>query len=396
MVAKTKKSALKKVRVGVLVGKDFDPVKKGTEPPNFPKKLIRTNDEWGKYSVDAVTALKMQTLHPNELDIDIITSEEVNQKRLQKNHVNITFWPEVGTSMLSGKQKMIDEYWKVWKNPKSRLDSTGDYYDWILNKTRYMTALKKAGIPTIPTVMYTNGFKAKQGIKDVQKMKWDKFFCKVGSFCFFGNGAINGKTEDFLPGGKKEKALEAFEKENAKSKIFLLQPYTLKPNGQVFDEVRNFFIDGEWRYSVFTHGTDETDAGYYEEPDGPRKEATKALALKAYAETLKIAKWCGKKQAPLLNRIDIGVIPAKGADSLHKTDNKYFVNEVEMICTTWLDRYAPISVPDNVAHAGVKHAMELLAGLINSKTGSVPDQANCKKVLAILSKRLGYSHIKCK
>lgn len=206
MVAKTKKSALKKVRVGVLVGKDFDPVKKGTEPPNFPKKLIRTNDEWGKYSVDAVTALKMQTLHPNELDIDIITSEEVNQKRLQKNHVNITFWPEVGTSMLSGKQKMIDEYWKVWKNPKSRLDSTGDYYDWILNKTRYMTALKKAGIPTIPTVMYTNGFKAKQGIKDVQKMKWDKFFCKVGSFCFFGNGAINGKTEDFLPGGKKRKS----------------------------------------------------------------------------------------------------------------------------------------------------------------------------------------------
>merc|ERR1712087_406878 len=172
------------------------------------------------------------------------------------------------------------------------------------------------------------------------------------------------------------------------SKIFLCQPYTLKPNGEVFDEVRNFFIDGQWRYSVFTHGTDETDAGYYEEPDGPRKEACRALAEKAYQEVLKTATWQGKRQTPLLNRIDIGVVPSKGGDSLHKTDNTYFLNEIELIMTTWLDRYSPISVQNVMATAAVKHSLELLVGLINAKK-HVPDEANVRKAIDILNKRLG-------
>merc|ERR1712139_397185 len=244
-----------------------------------------------------------------------------------------------------------------------------------------MKQLQKAGIPIIPTVFYENGFDARQCMLDVQKKGWDKFFVKVGHFCFFGSGAINGKTADFL--GPKAKDLEAYAKENKNSKVFLLQPYTLKPNGQVFDEVRNFFIDGQWRYSVFTHGTDESDAGYYQEPDGPRKEACKALAERVYQEVLKTATWEGKRQTPLLNRIVIGVIPKKGGDSLHKTDNTYFCNEVELIMTTWLDRYAPINVADNMAQASVKHALELLVGLLKAKR-RVPDEANVRQVIDVL------------
>lgn len=171
----------------------------------------------------------------------------------------------------------------------------------------------------------------------------------------------------------------------------------LKPNGQVFDEVRNFFIDGHWRYSVFTHGTDESDAGYYEEPDGPRKDACKALAMRAYEEVLKHARsWEGRRQTPLLNRIDIGVIPRKGSSSLHKTDNQYFLNEIEFTCTTWLDRYAPINVADVMAQAAVKHALELLVGHLNGKR-RVPDAANARKVVKILNERIGpFKHIKLK
>merc|ERR1711904_594215 len=178
-----------------------------------------------------------------------------------------------------------------------------------------------------------------------------------------------------------------YAKENTNTKIFLIQPYMGKPNGEVFDEVRNFFIDGQWRYSVFTHGTDGSDAGYYMEPDGPRKEACKALAERAYQEVLKAATWQGKRQTPLLNRIDIGIIPKKGADSLHKADNQYFVNEIEMICTTWLDRYAPVNVADVVSHAAVKHSLELLVGMLNAKR-RLPDEANVRKVVNMLNNRL--------
>jgi len=102
----------------------------------------------------------------------------------------------------------------------------------------------------IPTVIYRNGFDAKKCLKDVDKQGWASFFCKVGQWTFFGAGAIHGKTEDFK--GKREEELKAFEKDMKDSKIFLVQPYMLKPNGEVFDEVRNFFIDGQWRYSVFS------------------------------------------------------------------------------------------------------------------------------------------------
>merc|ERR1712187_350286 len=219
------------------------------------------------------------------------------------------------------------------------------------------------------------------------KQGWEKFFCKVGHFTFFGSGAIHGKTADFE--GSRFKDLEKYAKENKTSKTFLLQPYTLKPNGEVFDEVRNFFIDGQWRYSVFTHGTDGSDAGYYEEPDGPRKEACKALAERVYQQILKTSTFEGKKQTPLLNRIDIGVIPKKGADSLHKTDNQYFVNEIEMICTTWLDRYSPISVSDVMAQAAVKHSLELLSKMLDAKR-KMPDAPQVKKAVSQLSSRLGF------
>jgi hypothetical protein len=311
-----------------------------------------------------------------------------------KNHVNINFWYDLGVAIMTGGKKHIEEVERCQKNPACRLDPSGDYYDWVLNKTRYMEQLIKAGIPMIPTVFYKNGFNPKQCIKDVEKKGWDKFFCKVGQFSFFGVGAVNGKTADFK--GERFKDLEKYAKENKASKIFLLQPYTLKPNGEVFDEVRNFFIDGEWRYSVFTHGTDETDAGYYMEPEGPRKDATKAMAIRAMEETMKASTWQGKRQAPLLNRIDIGVVPKKGGDSLNKKDNKYFVNEIEMICTTWLDRYSPISVSDVMAQASIKHALELLAGLLNAKA-KLPDRENVKKVVEKLNKRLGpFKHIKVK
>merc|ERR1712137_575128 len=283
-------------------------------------------------------------------------------------------------------ENLVAEYYKIMKNPDCRLNLPWDYYDWVLNKSRYMTQCQKAGVPMIPTVIYRNGFDATKCVRDVEKKGWESFFCKVGQWTFFGAGAIHGKTADFK--GKREADLKAFEKEMKESKIFLVQPYMLKPNGQVFDEVRNFFIDGQWRYSVFTHGTDETDAGYYQEPDGPRKEACKALAERVYQEILKTAKFEGKQQTPLLNRIDIGVVPRQGADSLHKTDNKYFLNEIELICTTWLDRYSPINVADNMSTAAMKHSLELLSKMVNGKR-KVPDAVQVKKVVKILNNRLG-------
>jgi hypothetical protein len=117
-----------KVRIGVLVGKDFDPVKKGTQWPDYPQKYVLTNDDWGKYSVDVATALKMGQLHPDLLEIDIIPGSEVKEQRLKKNHLNLNFWYDVGVAIMSGKGKRhVDEVMKCHKNPECRLDPSWDY-----------------------------------------------------------------------------------------------------------------------------------------------------------------------------------------------------------------------------------------------------------------------------
>merc|ERR550514_893264 len=99
----------------------------------------------------------------------------------------------------------------------------------------------------IPTITLMNGFDPKSALKKVQAKGWKKFFVKPGYLALFGNGTWHGKTQDCV---NDSTILAKYAKEEAKPyKEFLVQPYMLKPDGDVFDEIRNFFIDGEWAYS---------------------------------------------------------------------------------------------------------------------------------------------------
>merc|ERR1712060_75782 len=172
-----------------------------------------------------------------------------------------------------------------------------------------------------------------------------------------------------------------YEKETT-HKEFLVQPYMLKPNGDVFDEIRNFFIDGEWQYSVFTHGT-EYD-GVYQQPEGPLKDACKKLAMRAAVEAQKASKWEGKQINTLLNRIDIGIIPDKST----KLGYKLFVNEIEPQMTTWLGRYCPFDIADKMGNACVKKARQAITMSL-AKKRTMPNATNVKRLLEVLDERLG-------
>merc|ERR1719277_269363 len=210
----------------------------------------------------------------------------------------------------------------------------------------------KVGIPIIPTIFIENGFSARKVLKDIISKGWDKFFIKPAYMTFFGDGVTNGNTRDLVD---DIGPLLKYEEENRHRKDFLVQPYMLKPNGNVFDEIRNFFIDGEWCYSVYTDGVDYE--GFYEQPEGPLKEACKQLAQRAAAEAQKVSTWEGKQCNTLLNRIDIGVIPDKSVKPL---GYRIFVNEIEPQMTTWLGRYCPFVIQDKMGEACVKKARQLL------------------------------------
>ena len=229
----------------------------------------------------------------------------------------------------------------------------------------------------------------------------------------------------------------------AKRKMrFLVQPYVLKPNGNVFDEIRNFFIDGEWAYSVYTDGVDYE--GFWEQPEGKLKEACKKLpgfnwgfmrfslwvfysqfvwqvffclifevpprskpstakkpilgtqnrqilrwnrtcrlAIRTMEEVKKVHKWEGKPLNSLLNRIDIGVVP----DKSKKEGRRIFVNEIEPQMTTWLGRYCPFVVQDKIAEVCVKQIREMLKRSLAAKR-KMPSPEKVRKLLAILDQRL--------
>lgn len=376
----------RKIRLGIMTGKNFDPVPAGTHDRSYPKKFRFMNNSgpnasgWGgMFHIDVSTGLKIARLHPDIFDIDLMTEKDITEARCKKNHLNLNFWYDIGVAMLTGDKKHVKEITKVHKNPECRMWPSWDYYNWVLTKPLYMKQCIKAGIPMIDTIFIDNGFNPKQCLQKVKAKGWSKFFVKPATFSFFGAGAIHGNTQDFIDNPKR---LEDYAKENKEMKMFLVQPYTLKPNGNVFDEVRNFFVGGKWAYSVYTDGTDYE--GFYEEPKGPRKEACKKLAERVYMEVQKAAKWQGKPVDTLLNRIDIGVVP----DKTKAHGFRIFLNEIELEMTTWLARYCPFNLCDRMAEASVDKTRELLSGLL--KAGKrVPDVEEVKKALAILDERLG-------
>lgn len=154
-----------------------------------------------------------------------------------------------------------------------------------------------------------------------------------------------------------------------------------KPNGNVFDEVRNFFIDGKWAYSVYTDGTD--DNAVYEQPEGRVKDACRKLSERVYREVLKVTKWEGKPVKPLMVRIDIGVIPDKST----ALGCRIFLNEIESEICTWLPRYCSFNVCNVVASAAVEKTVELLQGSLDAGR-SVPNSSAVKRSLERLKSRI--------
>jgi len=378
---------LGKIRIGIIHGKVFDPVKVGTHDRNYPEKLRIKNNTgptasgWGgQFMADVSTGMKIMKLQPDIFEVDFMRMEDVSRQRLAKNTLTFNFWGDMSIACAEEKFALAKRIMAIQKDcHNTRHYPEWNYYEWVLHKSRYMRQCIKAGIPMIPTVFVDSGFNAKAALKQIVAKGWDKFLIKPAYLSFFGQGMIHGRTQDLV---NNLEPLLQYEKENKKQKEFLIQPYILKPNGLVFDEIRNFFIDGEWAYSVYTDGTDHD--GFWEQPAGKLKDACQALATRAYNEVKKVATWEGKPMDSLINRIDIGVVP----DKKEKLGYRIFVNEIEPQMTTWLGRYCPFEIAERMGEACINQTRKILK-LSLAKGRKVPNKENVKKLLQILDERLG-------
>jgi len=385
-----------KIRIGFIVGKDFDPIPVGSQDRDYPENFKYKNNTgpkaqgWGgEFHIDVAVGHRVGKLHPDLFQIDLIRPMDVTPARLQKNHLNFNMWHDLGVASLKGDKKHFQDAKKAFSSKDSRMWPTWEVQEWIYHKAWYIKDCQKAGIAMIPTIPLMNGFNSESAIKKVQEKKWDKFFVKPGYLALFSNGTFRGNTKDCVADPSKLKAYEK-DPDGAKPyKEFLIQPFLLKPDGDVFDEIRHFFIDGDFSYSVFTHGTDDNKV--FEQPQGPLKEQCKKLAWKGYREYLKHVKWCGKSFIPPITRIDVGVVPLGKTPSEPWTGKtgkfKLFINEIEWDQCTLLARYCPFDLRTRYSEVIVQKTHELLTGLLKAGR-KLPDAPKVKMVLDELKIRL--------
>lgn len=380
-----------KIRVGFIVNKGHDPILVGQQDRDWPEKFKIKNNTgpkasgWGgQFHIDAAVGLRVGRLHPDIFHIDLISPKELTLARLQKNHLNFNLGHDYIDAHTWGPKHAAVV--KRALEPKSNnLYPEWPVQNWIYRKDVYLKELEKSKISIIPTIAVTGKFKAKDVLKKVRAKGWEKFFIKPGDFGAYGGGVWHGVTKDCI---EDISSLEKYEKEDAPHyKVFLVQPYMLKPNGKVFDEIRHYFIAGEYKYAVYTDGTNDDDV--WTQPPGPVLEATKKLAHIAYARWLKQTKWRGKAFTPPLCRIDIGIIPDKTRPGGVRT----FVNEIEQECTTFLVRYCPFNLLDLLGEVYVKKTKELLRGRLNSGE-KVENASRVAELLGKLDARLEKSDSK--
>mmetsp|Transcript_45299 Transcript_45299/g.96787 ORF Transcript_45299/g.96787 Transcript_45299/m.96787 type:complete len:423 (+) Transcript_45299:84-1352(+) len=380
----TKANTKGKVRVGFIVGpKNCDPILRGTQVRKWPEYLKVKNNTgptasgWGgQFQVDCAMPLKLKQLHSDVFTIDIIPGSQLTAARLANNHVNFNLGYDLINAFMAKDEKHIVAAKKALSAKGSRLWPEYDLQDFVYRKDRYLMACKKAGIATIDTIVLHKGIVPAEILKLAKAKRWDRFFIKpsyLGSYGLAGGKFVTKECEE------DPSILQKFQDNDAAGyKDFLVQPLTMKPNGNVFDEVRNYFIDGEWAYAVYTDGTADDKVHYMKE--GPYLETTRKLAKQAYAEVLKVAKWRGKAFLPPLTRIDVGVLPdpAKGNKAI-----KVFVNEIEMEAATWLVRYCPFDLVARMLKVYPRKVLELITRL--EKTNEyVPDAEAMEKLRSLV------------
>lgn len=388
--SKKKTGATKgKIRIGIIIGpKNCDPILPGTQDKAYPEKLKVKNNfgpnasGWGgQYQVDTQLGLKLQRAYPKLFVADIIPGSQITPARLSSNHVNFNLGYDMVNAFMSEDKKHEALVKKAFTSRDSKLFPEWDLQDFVYCKERYLQACQGAGVNIAETIFISGGIKAAELLKKVKAKGWSRFFIKPAHLCSFGCAGAKFVTKECEA---DKSILTKYQSKDAKGyKHFLIQPYILKPNGEVFDEVRNWFIDGKWSYAIFTHGTDD-NAVYPLKPGGKNAhliEPTRKIAEAAYKEVLKVSKWRGKHVAPPMTRIDIGVVPVGQS----KTKVRTFVNEVETEAATWLVRYVPFDIVKHMVSVYPRKISEFIHGL---KPGEKRPDAEAMSKLADVVKKL--------
>mmetsp|Transcript_12153 Transcript_12153/g.13674 ORF Transcript_12153/g.13674 Transcript_12153/m.13674 type:complete len:415 (-) Transcript_12153:59-1303(-) len=351
-----------KIRVGFICGKDTDFVEDPGKGPKYVKigDASFLGDLPDKYRVDPVSHEYLMDCEPGtkgqahcdvalawyihkrykDIEVDIITPEELNIKRLHSNDLNFTMgYNAVNISVennASGPAKM-----KAFKKA-TNIFPTWEAEDFILYKSKYMQACIDAGVPMAPTIF---AFKGKRSptvlMKQIKERGWKQFVMKQSEsgFCL---GFCKLSVEQCE---KDPKILQNYFKDFAHCPEFIVQEAI---DGFTRNwETRCFWFNGKFLYAIANMAavsTKDQKEHIVTGDDIPKEflENAKRIGQKAIKVLPDLKTPGGEPVKNILVRTDIGCSDSQIYDcntNWDPTKKTFFLNEIEPSSTTYFVRW---------------------------------------------------------
>jgi len=289
---------------------------------------------------DVAIGLYLESKYPN-VKVDYITPDQISTRRFKKNHIVFVIIYDLLESFHLSDKKKFAIYKLALKN-SNNVYPPYKYQKFINNKCTYYKYLSKKGIPVAPTYcisrekwfarnpdQYINKLIAK-----VKHNKWESIIAKpvygqesLDFAKFISCSPVNGLS------CKKLQIKKYLSKNIPKYKSIVIQEYIAG-----FDknnpEIRTFFINGVYKYSIVTHSRTNgiqpvQEGGPYKLPDKDYNYIRKLSQL--VMDSLPKLDLPGNLRNPILTRIDIG----SGLEGVPMT---YFINEVEFVPSLYIEQ----------------------------------------------------------
>lgn len=364
------------IKIGILLTKPFYEKKKdelvvcnSRHRPwlrKTPKKYCIPNRK-NKICCAGDVSTGMYIKEKHNVDVDFIFPEEVTLERLKQNTVNFMLIYDIleafHNSNTPKKKKQYENFVKTLKQAKN-VYPPYSYQNLINDKSKYINHLSKKRIKMIPTFKVTREKygknKREQIIKfilnKVKKSKWKDFIAKpiygqesIGFKKFsMENENVRQELDKYL-----QKMFKSCKKCENKCKVFpgiLIQKY-IDGFDKANPEIRLYFFDEQYKYSVITNDTDVSIPKNEKGTTTVHNFNKLRDAAKKTMKALPDIKIKGIKLPRLLTRVDISC--------QDKFKKPWIVNEVEFVPSLYIEDVN--TIPEiSLGDAMVKIAKKLL------------------------------------
>jgi len=279
--------------------------------------------------------------HYDNIEVDIITPEEITLKRLKSNTFNFTMGYNAVNISVENNSKGAKKL-KAFQQC-GNIFPTWEVEDYILQKSKYMKACIDAGVRMAPTIFSFKGKRsAAQLLKQIKERGWQTFVMKQSEsgFCL---GFLKLSVENCE---KDPSILANYFKEYAKCSEFIVQE-SIEGFTRNW-ETRCFWYNGEFLYAIANMAAVSTEDGaerIITGDDIPAEflENAKKIGQEAIKALPELKVPTGQTVPMILVRTDIGCSDSamndKNCADWDPNGKTFFLNEIEPSSTTYFTRH---------------------------------------------------------